>query len=107
MCMGLVAEPAAAQVVVGSSAPNGGAIRLIDLTGSRPVRDLLSGSTALAIGLAADENTATLYWIGSGGLLKASYTAFGPLRAVAVGPMLSEGLGLYPVTGLAYDTAAQ
>lgn len=94
------AATAHAQLVVGNDLLNGATIWLVDLTGARPPRALVTGAEARLRGLAADDAAGVLYWIAPTGLYRADYTPAGPLAPVALGPITGITRSVY---GLGYD----
>jgi uncharacterized repeat protein (TIGR01451 family) len=92
-------------LVVGSDGTGTVSIWLIDLSGATPNRALVTDSAVVAKpwGLAADEETQTLYWNNGTMLWKAAYTSSGPITPILVGTITLAGAGI-SITSLAYDT---
>lgn len=89
-----------AQLVVGNDLLNGATIWLVDVTGARPPRALVTGAEARLRGLAADDAAGVLYWITPTGLYRADYTPSGPLTPVSLGPITGITRSVY---GLGYN----
>lgn len=94
------AASAHAQLVVGNDLLSGATIWLVDVTGARPPRALVTGTEARLRGLAADDAARVLYWITPTGLYRADYTTSGPLAPVSLGPITGITRSVY---GLGYD----
>lgn len=103
--VGALAARASAQLVVGADPTGTQSIWLIDVTGVEPNRALVtsSGTMSKPWGMAADEDTQTLYWNNGGTLFKAAYTTSGALTVETVASMTLGGSAIN-FTGLAYDT---
>jgi uncharacterized repeat protein (TIGR01451 family) len=91
--------PARAQLVVGND-QNSPSIWLVDVSGARAPRALVSGSVASCMGLAADDAGRVLYWSAGQSLYKAAYHESAPLTPVFVGVFA----GTPTISGLAFDS---
>ncbi|MCE7973994.1 MAG: hypothetical protein DYG92_06660 [Leptolyngbya sp. PLA1] len=98
VCAG--AGAANAQLVVGNDQSSGATIWLVDVSGARPPRALVTGTDARVRALAADDAGRVLYWITPTGMFRADYTPSGLLTPVSLGPI--TGL-TRSVLGLGYD----
>jgi hypothetical protein len=103
LAAGLCAGEARAQLVVGSDQASGATIWLVDVTGARPARALVTGSAARTGAIAADEVGGRLWWVNSGTLYRAAYAVQGALAAEPVAVITGAPTA---VTGLAFDTSA-
>ncbi len=99
VCVAGHAAPARAQLVVGND-QTPPTIWLLDLSGARPARALVSGDAATCSGLAADNDAGILYWSSGVALWKASFQESGALTPILVGNFT----GATSISGLAFDS---
>lgn len=94
------AATASAQLVVGNDLASGATIWLVDVTGARPPRALVTGTDARVRALAADDAGRVLYWITPTGMFRADFTPSGVLTPVSIGPITGITRS---VLGLGFD----
>jgi len=98
----LSVSTANAQLVIGNdqTATASRNIWMVDVTGVRPPRALVTGTQAEVWAMAADDAGRMLYWTNGTRLFKAAYDQVNPLVVQDVG-----AVG-FAITGLAWDSAA-
>lgn len=96
-----LANAATAQLLIGNDQTNA-SIWHIDVTTNTPT-NLLTGTSAVAWGMAHDGNSNTLYWNNGSALRSSPFSLSGLTPSAAV--TITYNAATISITGLAYDTA--